>query len=124
MAADLTGILRVAANSNALGNELSWSQRLPSPESLQTRCGLSVVVVVGRDLSVQVLDQLTGRELAFGAVSFGTVAWESLDVARLCETAEGMVIARIRDVMRLFRRGYVPYAWIEESRRMELRHVA
>jgi hypothetical protein len=117
-------ITHAAANTNAFRDCLSWSMRIPSPDPQHRRHGAYVVVVVGKSLTVQVIEACTGRELAFGELCRGAVAWESFNEERFCKTASEMVQDRVRRALFFFARGIVSSEWIHMSRRGELRHVA
>lgn len=125
MSTDLSAFFRHgAANTNSLRDCLSWSMLLPTAERIHVRYGLPVVVVVGRSLSVQVLETVTGREIAFGEFSHGSVGWESLDVERFCVTADSMVQDAVKRALWFFAKGICDASWISPSRQRELRHVA
>jgi hypothetical protein len=123
--ADLSAFFRhSAANSNALGEYLTWTMRVPSPARMHRDLGMPVIVVVGKALTVQVLEQGSGVELAFGDVTRGAIAWDHHNVERLCATAEEMVRARVGDALAVFAKGLVPPTWVHSARRRELRRVA
>ena len=113
-----------AANTNSLREFLSWPMRLPTPEARHRSTGAPVIVVVGRSLTVQVLEAGTGRELAFGEFSYGSIGWESFDRERFCVTGDAMVQAAVKRSLWFFARGIVNASWVHASRRRELRHVA
>ena len=105
------------------GDVVSFELVVPTGEPGLRHYGKRVVVLVDRELGVDVLSPVFSRTILRGAWNYTDVVWEPVAEGaeqELCWTALDIIGAQVGATLKLFRRGYLDPRWLSERARWEV----